>query len=294
MTTTELTARGSARWLDEVVALGQPEAGFAGPGHTAVQIIAPTELKRTDPFVLLMDDRLDFVPGQQVGGAHPHAGLETVTWMLEGTLTDHDEGALEAGDVGWMTAGRGVIHSEDVRAPTGHARLLQLWLRLPERERAAPPRIDVVRGADVPVLRAPGVEAKLYSGTTNGLKSPTRNYVPVTLVDVRLERDALFQQELPASYNGFLLPLSGLASVGSPAKQLAPGQIGWLDRREGDAPTVLDIRAQADATRVLLFAGQAQNEPTIQRGPFVAGSTAAIARMYEDYSAGRFERVSQL
>jgi redox-sensitive bicupin YhaK (pirin superfamily) len=80
--------------------------------------------------------------------------------------------------------------------PSGGMRLLQLWVTLPERDRAAPPRFEVVRGDETPGHRAPGVEANLYSGTTNGLRSPTKNYVPVTLVDVRLDRGAVFDQEL--------------------------------------------------------------------------------------------------
>lgn len=145
----EEKASTEPRWLDHVLTLELPQPAFAGPGHTAVQIIAAAQLQRADPFVLLVDDRLDFISGQQVGGPHPHAGFETVTWMLAGMLADHDEGLLQTGDIGWMTAGRGVIHGEDVRTPAGPARLLQLWIRLPEKDRAVPPRVEVIRGADV-------------------------------------------------------------------------------------------------------------------------------------------------
>lgn len=238
-----------------------------------------------------MDDRLDFSPGQQLGGPHPHAGLETVTFVLEGSLNDRDEGFLHAGDAVWMTAGRGVVHNEDVRA-AGAARILQLWITLPEKDRAAAPRLDVIRAADVPTHRAAGVEARLYSGTLNGLVSPTRNHVPVTLIDVRLEPDAVFELGLPATYNGFVLPLSGALRVADDA--LGAGEIGWLDRSACNATSTLRIGAESDGVRFLLYAGERQNEPTIQHGPFVAGSVGALERMFHDYRAGRFVRVSEL
>ena len=91
-----------------------PAPGFMGEGHTAVTVVDPNEFQRSDPFILLMDDRLDLPPGREAGGAHPHGGFETVTFVVEGALRDRDEGTLNAGDVLWMTAGSGVIHNERV------------------------------------------------------------------------------------------------------------------------------------------------------------------------------------
>ncbi|MBZ5712868.1 pirin family protein [Nannocystis pusilla] len=271
-----------------------PRTGFLGPGHTAVEVVGPGDLVATDPFVLLMDDRIDFAAGRKVGEAHPHAGLETVTLTLEGGLFDRDEGSLAAGDLVWMTAGRGVVHGEYMFATGTPTRALQLWLTLPERDRHAPPRLDVLRVADLPVHRASGVQARLYSGSTHGLTAPTRNHVPVTLVDVRLEAGVTFEQALPRAYNGFLYPLAGEVRVGGTGAWLTVGEIGWLDRREDDGPTRVDITAGPVGARVLLYAGQRQNEPTIHHGPFVAGSESTIVRMYHDYRAGRFVPVSQL
>lgn len=270
--------------------LAPERPGFAGPGHSAVEVIGPNDLTASDPFVLLMDDRIDFEPGTVIGGAHPHAGLETVTFMLEGRIEDRDEGVMRPGDVVWMTAGRGVIHNEDVKAG-GRSRLLQLWITLPEKDRAAAPRFDVLRVEDMPVFRAPGVEARVYSGASNGLVSQTRNYVPVTLVDVRLSEGAVFEQALPAHYNGFVLPLSGAVRVGSVT--VAANEIGWLDRRDGGEATTLAIEGSS-AARVLLYAGQRQEEPTVQHGPFVAGSQAAIEKMFREFRAGRFTPISEL
>ncbi len=287
------SATSELRKLSRRRRLGPPAPGFAGPGHTAIEVVTPDALRETDPFVLLMDDRIDFTPGQQLGGAHPHAGLETVTLLLEGSLDDRDEGLLHAGDAVWMTAGRGVVHNEHVRA-TGAARILQLWVTLPEKDRAAPPRFEIIRAADLPVHRAAGVEARLYSGRTNGLSSPTQNHVPVTLVDVRLEPGAVFEQELEATYNGFLLPLSGAVRVANDGEPLRTGEVAWIDRRADSGSTMLRIQAHEESARVLLYAGERQNEPMVHHGPFVAGSIPAIERMFRDYRAGRFTRISEL
>jgi quercetin 2,3-dioxygenase len=275
--------------------LAAPEVGFLGPGHEAIQVLGSEDLAATDPFVLLMDDRIDFPVGRKVGDAHPHAGLETVTFVLEGGLADQDEGELHAGDMVWMTAGRGVVHSEHVFSSGTRTRVLQLWIALPERDRAAPPRIEVLHARDLPVYRAPGVEARLYSGSTHDLVSSTRNYVPTTLLDVRLEAGAKFEQDFPRSYNGFLYPITGEVRVGSETDSpLGTGEVGWFDcRRQGEASR-LELNAGANGARVILYAGQRQDEPLIHYGPFVAGSEADIARMYREYRAGRFARVSQL
>src|SRR5271154_2048357 len=115
------------RTLSRTDATPAPAPGFIGEGHTAVEVVRPSALAASDPFVLLMDDRLDMPTRRQIGGAHPHAGLETVTFVLEGTLHDRDEGPLAAGDLVWMTAGRGIIHNEAVEV-SGRSRILQLWI----------------------------------------------------------------------------------------------------------------------------------------------------------------------
>lgn len=280
------------RRLARVVELPAPEPGFAGPGHTAVEVLAPRDLTASDPFVLLMDDRIDFPPGAQVGGPHPHAGLETVTFVVDGSAEDRDEGQLEEGDAVWMTAGRGVIHNEEVRVTSGRVRILQLWVTLPEKDRAAPPRLDVLRKASQPVHTAPGVLARVYSGQSNDVVSGTFNHVPVTMVDVHLEAGATFEQELPAAYNGFVLPLAGAVEVGSDV--VREGAVGWLARTGHGGATTLRLTAGPAGARVMIYAGERQDEPTVQHGPFVAGSMAAIGEMARAYRAGRFTPIGSL
>lgn len=279
------------RRLARVVTLPPAEPGFLGPGHTAVEVLTPRDLPGNDPFVLLMDDRLDLDPEvRTLGGPHPHAGLETVTLLLEGALGDRDEGDMVAGDVQWMTAGRGIIHGENARLG-GRARILQLWVRLPAAQRNAAPRVQLVRRAAAPVRREDGVVATLYSGRTGALESPTLNHAPVTLVDFRIPAGRSITQSLGARDNGFLYVIDGSVEVGRSRQRLEPGQVGWLDRPTGDGELLL---ASDDGGRVILYAGARQDEPLVHHGPFVAGSPPEIARLFEAYRRGGFQRLSAL
>ncbi|WP_224244863.1 pirin family protein [Hyalangium gracile] len=280
----------SHRKLARVRTLPAPSPGQFGPAHTAIEVIRPHEWEDADPFILLMDDRLD---GRLVAGPHPHAGFETVTFLVDGTMpAEHQrEGALAAGDVEWTTAGSGIVHGPD--APIeGRMRVLQLWLTLPQAQRWTEPDHQFIRRDAALVRREPGAEVRLYSGATGSLVSPTRNRVPVTLVDVHVQPGAEVTQLLPASHNGFLYVLEGEARIGIDAQPLRPGQVGWLDRVMGDGETALRIaNAGAEPLRVLLYTGQRQNIPLAWYGPFIGDTRADIVRSFERYQAGTFLRV---
>jgi hypothetical protein len=267
-----------------------PTPGFAGPGHSVVQVFDAEAFAHANPFVLLMDDRLDFAPGQAVGEPHPHAGLETVTLLIEGSLDTGDEGLLEAGDAAWMTAGRGLVHNEGVKA-TGRARVLQLWIMLPKAERNADPELQIIRRTKLPVRREKGAEARLYSGATGALRSLTRNRVPVTMVDLLLEPHAAIIQDVPGDYSGFLYVIDGTAKWGD--SHIEAADVAWIGPVAGTS-THLNIQAGAAGARMVLYVGEPQNERIIQRGPFVAGSDAELAAYFQAYRNGQFERISRL
>ncbi|MEP7001097.1 MAG: pirin-like C-terminal cupin domain-containing protein, partial [bacterium] len=227
------------------------------------------------------------------GGEHPHAGFETVTFVLEGELQDHVEGSLSAGDVQWMTAGSGVIHNEDV-VPQGKTRILQLWLSLPHADRWSAPRFETVSHDNAPVRREPGVEVRVYSGNSGDAHATTKNYVPVTLADVSLQAGASVDQDLPASYNGFVYVLEGSVRVGENVAPLTRGQVGWLDRTTGDSSTTLRLTAEGSGARVMLYAGEPTNIPIVMHGPFVGESRTDLMRVSSDYMTGRFPRMSGL
>ncbi|MEO8578246.1 MAG: pirin-like C-terminal cupin domain-containing protein [Gemmatimonadales bacterium] len=283
------------RGIGRVVALSPPTPGFIGEGHTAVTVVDPNDFARNDPFIALMDDRIDLEPGKPAGGAHPHGGFETVTFVAEGKLRDRDEGNLEEGDVLWMTAGSGVIHNEDSE-PLARTRILQLWLTLPQSARWSEPRFELIKRDAVPVVRKAGVEARVYSGTSGSLRSATHNHVPVTLIDVRLEPGAEFEQDLPNSYNGFVLVLDGDVSVGKDSTRVGEGQVGWLDEASGDlsGESVLRIASGNAGARVMLYAGERQNVPIVMHGPFVGESRKDLMRLSQLYIDGKMPRMSEL
>src|SRR5437867_5357189 len=212
----------SLRRIARTITPAPPAPGFIGEGHLAVMVVSPDEFTGNDPFILLMDDRLELRDGRPAGGPHPHAGFETVTFMLEGSIHDRDEGVLEAGDVQWMTAGRGIVHGESV-IPRGKTRLLQLWLTLPKSQRTVAPGFRNIRGDSVPVRHEPGAEVRVYSGSSGSQHAPTKNHVPVTLADIRVEPGVSLDQDLPSSYNGFLYVLDGSVRAGEGETPLETG-----------------------------------------------------------------------
>jgi redox-sensitive bicupin YhaK (pirin superfamily) len=256
-----------------------------------VFVVEPAAFADQDPFILLADDRLDLPEGQALGGEHPHAGFEIATFVVEGGLNEGDEGVLETGDVLWTTAGRGIIHGERA-IPLGSTRILQLWFALPEQDRWIEPSFEVIRRADAAVRREPGVEARLYSGWSREAHVQRNEHVPVTLVDIRLDAGATFEQDLPASFNGFLYVLDGAVHVAD--AWLRAGQVGWLDRPAADGSSTLHLTGRDEGGRVVLYAGQPQNFPIVTHGPFVAGSRADLMRMSREYLGGQYVRMSQL
>ena len=278
-----------SRTISRIVTVPPVGPGFGGPAHTAAAVISPGDFAATDPFFLMMDDRIS-VAGL-FGDAHPHAGLETVTFMLSGTMEDLG-GKLGEGDVEWMTAGAGIVHSEEAVVSEG-MRLLQLWVVLPESQRHIAPRVQLLARDQMPVRHEPGVEARLYSGRTGEIVAPTVNEVPITLLDVRLQPRATFEQQLPSSYHGFLLVLEGVLAALDPAVSLVAGQVGWLDRIS-EPGSVLNLRASDEPTRVLLYAGEPQNMTIASRGPFIAGSETELAEYFAAFRRGEFARASTM
>ena len=279
--------RGISRVLD----VPPLTPGFVGPGHLAAPVVSPENFEMTDPFILLMDDHLD-IGNRPVGGPHPHAGFETVTLILDGAIYDRDEGGtLNAGEVQWMTAGSGVIHNEDVRTK-GKMRLLQLWLTLPKKERWTDPGFQVIHYDSIPVRHESGAEIRVYSGSSGNLRSATQNRVPVTMVEMRLEPHTCIEQEVAASYNGFAFVVDGSVQVGETI--LHTGQVGWLDRPGENHASVLRVVAGDSGARLILYAGQPQGEPIVSYGPFIGDTKQDIARLFAEYQARQFPRLSEL
>jgi quercetin 2,3-dioxygenase len=279
------------RGISRVVNVPPVAPGFVGPGHLAAPVVSPENFEMNDPFILLMDDHLD-IGDRPVGGPHPHAGFETVTLILDGAIFDRDEGGtLNAGEVQWMTAGSGIIHSEDVRTK-GKVRLLQLWLTLPKNKRWTAPGFQTINVNAVPVRHELGAEIQVYSGSSGGLHSGTRNQVPVIMVEINLEPHASAEQDIPTSYNGFAFVIDGSVQIGDTV--LNTGQVGWLDRPTDNGRSMLRVATDESGARVILYAGQPQGDPIVSYGPFIGDSKQDIARLFAEYQAGMFPRLSEL
>ncbi len=260
--------------------------GFLGPGHHASAILDGIPYAESDPFILFMDDKLDLPGGEPVGGAHPHAGFETLTLVLEGNGKDWETGSFEL-----MTAGKGIVHTEEITSEQ-KLRILQVWLALPPEKRYAPPFWQKISLKDVPKIRTDHYEIRVYSGSSNGLTASLQNHTAFTLVDFRLENNAQVSQEIPSEYSGLVYVLNGRVKAGG--KILEAGQTGWLSKMEEKGNSELQFLALENDTHFVLYAGQPHRVPIVQHGPFIADSMEEIARFYKQFREGEFPHLNDL
>ena len=258
-----------------------------GAGVRLTRLIGGPGLTELDPFLLLDAIRSD-EPDAYIGGfpPHPHRGFETVMYLLAGRVRHRDSaghaGVIEAGGVQWMTAGRGVVHSEMPEQEEGLLAGFQLWVNLPAAEKMRSPRYQEFDRGEIPVEpRDGGVEVRVVAGTTSrGTAGPVAELVvPVLYFDVSLPAGGRFEEPLPRGFNAFLNPFEGRVAVdGTEVRQ---GDLAVL----GDGDRVV-IEA-ADAARLLLVAGRPIGEPIARHGPFVMNSQEELRQAYLDYEAGR-------
>ncbi|HKJ76264.1 MAG TPA: pirin family protein [Gammaproteobacteria bacterium] len=259
-----------------------------GSGVSLTRVIGGPDLPQLDPFLLLDDFRSDD-PRDYIGGfpPHPHRGFETVTYMIAGRMRHHDnaghEGVIESGGVQWMTAGRGVIHSEMPEQEEGLLAGLQLWVNLPARSKMAEPRYQEFGPESVPhETREDGVEVRVLAGTTScGSQGPVRDLVvPITFLDCTLPAGSRLREALPEDRNAFLYILEGEILVGE--TPLIEHDLAVL----GDGDT-LALEASS-AARLLVVAGTPIGEPVARRGPFVMNTDKELLQAFRDYQTGAF------
>jgi quercetin 2,3-dioxygenase len=269
--------------IRSIESAGPPEA--RGPGHSARLVIPPVDIPDHSPFLLMAEDW--FAPPAGFP-THPHRGIETVTFVIGGALihADHTGGSghLGAGDVQFMTAGGGVMHSE-MPGPGG-VQTLQLWLNLPARLKRVKARYQNVLGSDAPVHQETGVEARLYAGRLGGLAAPFASTWPMTLIDVKLESGAAFQLPVPAGERAFALILEGEAALGADKRPAKAGDVAWAAPSLG-AEGFDTLTTQAAAARLLIFASPIIDEPVAMGGPFVMNTREEILEAFADLRAGR-------
>ena len=256
--------------------------------HRIRPLISSGDFKATDPFLLLMED---WFP-RGVFDRHPHRGMETVTYVIDGQLDHYDnygnKGSLLPGNVQWMTAGRGIIHLE--QPPDGvTVHSLQLWVNLSAADKMVEPRTQNLVAADLPLRREQGGEVRVFSGRSGDVIAPTKNYSPVTMLEVRLEAGARIRQELPADYNAFLVVLKGDGLIGGDQLPAHAGDVVWLTRTDDDGLSEVNIAGGTAPLRGLFFAGRPLREPVVARGPFVMNTEEQLRQASIDYREGRFE-----
>jgi redox-sensitive bicupin YhaK (pirin superfamily) len=248
--------------------------------HRVRPLMPPGDWDTTDPFLLMMEDW--FPTG--VFDRHPHRGIETVTYVIEGTVNHYDNhgntGTIRPGDALWMTAGRGIVHNE-LPADGQTVHTLQLWVNLPRASKLVPARFQELRGTEMPVRREAGAEVRVFSGESGAHKAATLNYASVTLVEVRLQTGAVVEQALPAESMGFVVVLDGAGEIGDSATVAAAGDVAWLTR--SDAASVVTLRGGDRGLRALVIAGQPLHEPVAARGPFVMNTETELDDAYSEY-----------
>ena len=283
--TTEKVA--TPRTVERVIA-GQPTSDGAGVRLTRV-LTQPLQ-RRLDPF-LMLDAFATDNPQDYVGGFpdHPHRGFETVTYMIAGRMRHRDsaghEGLLSNGGVQWMTAGRGVIHSELPEQEDGRMEGFQLWLNLAAKDKMRAPWYRDIQSPEIPEFATPdGVKVRVIAGASHGVEGAMRREVTEPLyLDLEIPAGATFAQALPASHNAFIYVYRGGVQVGD--TPVAVQRMAILKNDAGSDGVVLKSHA---ASRALLIAGKPLGEPIAQYGPFVMNTNDEIFQAVQDFQAGRF------
>jgi quercetin 2,3-dioxygenase len=279
------------RTVERLVA-GQPTSD--GDGVKLTRVLTPSLQRRLDPFLMLdafgSDDAGDYIGGFP---DHPHRGFETVTYMIAGRMRHRDstgnEGLLQNGGVQWMTAGRGLIHSELPEQEEGRMEGFQLWLNLPAAVKMGAPGYRDIPTGEIPELRLPGATVRVIAGASHGMAGATQKpHTEPVYLDLHLEPGASFEQALPASHNAFVYVYRGSLDVaGGTTRTTVPRERMAVLANAADRDGVR-VQAGADGARALIIAGRPLNEPIAQYGPFVMNKQSEIFQAVEDFRAGKF------
>ena len=266
-------------------------AATDGAGVEMTRIIGTPDLDMLDPFLLLDCFESD-QPQEYIGGFpdHPHRGFETVTYLLEGRMRHRDsagnEGVIEANGVQWMTAGKGIVHSEMPEQEDGLLMGFQLWVNLPKADKMTEPAYQGFPESEIPVeQRDNGTLVRVITGQTDeGTVGPVvNNFVKPTYLDITLPAGVVFEQSLDYSDNAFIFVIEGEVKVGEQARSLGNRRLGILSGGERVA-----ITAGKHDSRFLLVAGQPLNEPVARGGPFVMNTRQEVLQAFDDFRNNRF------
>jgi redox-sensitive bicupin YhaK (pirin superfamily) len=267
----------------------QGQATSDGAGVRLTRLLTQDLQRRLDPFLMLDLFGTDN-PGDYIGGFpdHPHRGFETITYMLQGRMRHRDsagnEGLLVPGSVQWMTAGRGVIHSEMPEQEDGAMEGFQLWLNLPASQKMQQPWYRDIPSAEVPEWKGPGVAVRVIAGHAQGVDGAVqREHTQPLYLDLHLQAGVRYEQALPAAHHAFVVVYRGSLAVADTVVRTR--RMAILTQEGGSDGVVLT--AGNEGARAILVAGQPLKEPIAQYGPFVMNSQQEIFQAMEDFRAGR-------
>lgn len=259
-----------------------------GAGVKLKRSLGGPRLQHFDPFLLLDEFRSDQA-GDYIAGFpdHPHRGFETVTYMLAGRMRHRDNqgnsGLLLPGGAQWMTAGKGIVHSEMPEQEDGLMWGFQLWVNLPASDKMTAPRYQDIEPGEIPETELPGgATARVVAGEAGGVTGPVSDIAVRPLyLDVSLPNGSVFEQAVPEGHNAFIYVYGGGLKIGE--TEAANSDMVLLT--DGG---VVKAEATAEDTRFLLIAGEPIGEPVARYGPFVMNTRDEIMQAFQDYQAGKF------
>lgn len=258
-----------------------------GAGVQITRTVGTSALRNIDPYLMLDELKLQAKDAGPGFPDHPHRGFETCSIMLEGEIAHKDSagnsGLIKTGGVQWMTAGRGIIHSEMPKTKDGLLWGFQLWVNLPKKDKMCKPRYQDYQAEQIPIAEKDGTSVRVMAGTSLGAEGPIKMRNPGMLLDVRMNKSTTFTQPIPAEYNAFAYVYDGAGSIsGTPVKPAHAVVLG-----EGN---MLEAATSSDAgLRFLLIAGRPIGEPIVQHGPFVMNTQEEIQQAFRDYQTGRLQ-----
>ncbi len=274
-----------------------------GGGFLVHRPFPKASLSEFDPFLLLDEMGPITVAPNQAKGApdHPHRGFETVTYMLSGEMEHKDSqghsGKLSAGDVQWMTAGAGVIHSEmpsaEFQRLGGTLHGFQLWVNLPQPDKMMKPRYQEIPGSQIPkAISADGlVTVSVIAGEALGQKAVIETRTPIIYLHYRIKPGGVVTQHVPHTYNAFAYVVDGEGLFGAESERAGDGQM-VLFAQDGDEVRIENPSDAKATLEVLLIAGVPLNEPIARYGPFVMNTEEEIYQAIEDYRLGKMGSIN--
>ena len=273
-----------------------------GEGFLVHRPFPTRALSHLDPFLRLDEmGPVDLAPGEAKGAPdHPHRGFETVTYFLEGAFEHKDSrghsGRLGPGDVQWMTAGAGVVHSElpepGFARRGGRLNGLQLWVNLPRRDKMIPPRYQEIPSARIPVAQSEdgSVRVRVVAGEALGARAVIETRTPILYLHFTVRPGGLVAQPVPRIYNAFAYVINGEGRFGPEERKAGTGQMVLLEK-DGDAIAFTCPAAAPEPLDLLLVAGQPLDEPIARYGPFVMNTQDEIVQAIEDYRNDRMGHI---